>query len=179
MPCHCGVRGIPPCHDLRCAARRQGAQQVVVSEPTAARRRLNEALGAVTLDVITTELVPSVNDALGGPPTVIVDAVGSSASLDSAFSAAALGSTIVLVGMGEANLALRGYEISTKERSIVGSFTYSREEFKTTAEWVGTAPSELSLLIEGRVDLLGSRDTFTDLAKGDNTASKILVLPQA
>jgi threonine dehydrogenase-like Zn-dependent dehydrogenase len=161
------------------AARRQGAQQVVVSEPTAARRRLNEALGAVTLDVITAERVPSVSDALGGPPTVIVDAVGSSASLDSAFSVAALGSTIVLVGMGEANLALRGYEISTKERSIVGSFTYSREEFKTTADWVGTAPSELSLLIEGRVDLLGSRDTFTDLAKGDNTASKILVLPQA
>jgi threonine dehydrogenase-like Zn-dependent dehydrogenase len=123
--------------------------------------------------------VPSVRDALGGPPTVIVDAVGSSASLDSAFSAAALGSTIVLVGMGEANLALRGYEISTKERSIVGSFCYSREEFKTTAEWVGTAPSELSLLIEGRVDLLGSRDTFTELARGDNTASKILVLPQA
>ena len=81
--------------------------------------------------------------------------------------------------MGEANLALRGYEISTKERSIVGSFCYSREEFKTTAEWVGAAPSELSLLIEGRVDLLGSRDTFTELARGDNTASKILVMPQA
>jgi hypothetical protein len=61
----------------------------------------------------------------------------------------------------------------------VGSFCYSREEFKTTAEWVGAAPSELSLLIEGRVGLLGSRDTFTELARGDNTASKILVMPQA
>lgn len=161
------------------AAQREGAGRVVVSEPNAARRRLNEALGAVTLGLISAGEISVVTEALGGPPTVVVDAVGSSASIDSAFSAASPGSTIVLVGMGEADLALRAYEVSTKERSIVGSFCYSREEFRATAKWVGTAPDELALLIEGRVDLTGSADAFVGLARGDNTASKILVLPQA
>jgi threonine dehydrogenase-like Zn-dependent dehydrogenase len=161
------------------AALRQGASRVVVSEPSPSRRSLSDALGAITLDLITPERVPVVAEALGGPPTVVVDAVGTSGSVNSAFSAAPLGSAIVLVGMGEAELKLHAYEISTKERSIIGSFCYSHQEFKETAEWVGTGPAELSSLIEGRVGLLESADTFAALARGDNTASKILVLPQA
>jgi threonine dehydrogenase-like Zn-dependent dehydrogenase len=161
------------------AARREGAERVLVSEPTAGRRTLNEALGAVTLDVITAERVPLVARTLGGPPTVVVDAVGSTASLASAFSASPLGSPIVLVGMGEASLSLNAYEVSTKERTLTGSFCYSHEEFRATAGWVATSPDELGLLIEGRVGLRQSRDTFAHLARGDNTASKILVLPQA
>ena len=78
-----------------------------------------------------------------------------------------------------ADLRLRAYEVSTQERSIVGSFCYSWEEFRATARWVGTAPDELGQLIDGRVDLAGSADAFTGLARGDNPASKILVLPQA
>ena len=161
------------------AARREGAAQVVVSEPSPSRRKLNEALGTVTLDLTAGAEATAVAEALGGPPSVIVDAVGSSASLDSALTAAAPASTIVLVGMGEADLRVRAYEISTQERSIVGSFCYSWTEFRDTAQWVGSAPDELSRLIEGRVDLAGGADAFVGLARGDNTASKILVLPQA
>jgi threonine dehydrogenase-like Zn-dependent dehydrogenase len=160
------------------AARREGAAQVVVSEPSPSRRKLNEALGAVALDLTTTGDATAVTEAIGGAPSVVVDAVGSSASLDSALMAAAPATTIVLVGMGEADLRVRAYEISTQERSIVGSFCYSWAEFRTTAQWVGTAPDELGRLIEGRVDLAGGADAFVGLARGDNTASKILVLPQ-
>jgi len=92
---------------------------------------------------------------------------------------APLGSSIVLVGMGAAELAVRAYEVSTKERTLIGSFCYTRNEFKETAEWVGTAPDQLALLIEGHVDLPGSSSTFSDLARGANPASKVLVLPQA
>lgn len=162
------------------AARREGAARVAVSEPNPARRALNEKLGATALDLTApadTESV-AVAGALGAPPTVVVDAVGSSASLDSAFRVATQGSVIVLVGMGEADLAVRGYEVSTQERSIVGSFCYNCEEFSATAAWVGTAPEELGLLIEGRVDLPGGADAFTGLARGENPASKVLVLPQ-
>jgi threonine dehydrogenase-like Zn-dependent dehydrogenase len=161
------------------AAQREGASQVAVSELSADRRRLNEGLGAVALDLTTTAGAAALTDALGGSPTVVVDAVGSSVSIDTAFRVTAPGSTIVLVGMGEAEISLRAYEISTQERSVIGSFTYSRAEFAATAEWVGTAPAELGQLIEGRVGLDGGADAFTGLARGDNTASKILVLPQA
>jgi threonine dehydrogenase-like Zn-dependent dehydrogenase len=162
------------------AARREGAARVAVSEPNPARRALNEKLGAVPLDLTAAaDGAGAVADILDGPPTVVVDAVGSSASLNSAVRTAAPGSVIVLVGMGEADLDVRAYEISTQERSIVGSFCYNREEFSATAAWVGTAPGELGLLIEGRVDLPGSADAFTGLARGENPASKVLVLPRA
>jgi threonine dehydrogenase-like Zn-dependent dehydrogenase len=162
------------------AARREGARNVVISEPQADRRRLIDALGAVSVDPISTDdLAGAVAEALGGAPTVVVDAVGSSVTVDSALSVAPLGSSIVLVGMGAAELALRAYEVSTKERTLVGSFCYTRREFRETAEWVGTAPDELALLIEGHVDLPESSDTFSDLARGANPASKVLVLPQA
>jgi threonine dehydrogenase-like Zn-dependent dehydrogenase len=161
------------------AARREGAERIVVSEPTAGRRTLNEALGAATVNVITAESVPLAAEALGGAPTIVVDAVGSAASLASAFSVCPLGSPIVLVGMGEASLSLNAYEISTKERTLIGSFCYTHQEFRATAEWVGSSPAELGSLIQGRVGLLQSCDTFAQLARGDNTASKILVLPQA
>jgi threonine dehydrogenase-like Zn-dependent dehydrogenase len=161
------------------AARREGVRNIVVSEPNPDRRRLNDALGAVTLGpTAVTSLPAAVAEALGGPPSIVIDAVGTTVSVDSAFAAAPLGSTIVLVGMGAAEIAVRAYEVSTKERSIVGSFCYTRDEFRATAEWVGTAPDELALLIEGHVDLPGSSATFTDLARGDNPASKVLVLPQ-
>jgi threonine dehydrogenase-like Zn-dependent dehydrogenase len=161
------------------AARREGAERVAVSEPTAGRRELNEALGAVTLDAIVPERVPEVAAALGGAPTIVVDAVGTAGTLAAAFAAAPLGTPIVLVGMGEASVSLNAYEISTKERTLIGSFCYSHEEFKATAEWTGTAPPELGLLVQGRVGLDGTCDAFAQLARGESTASKILVLPQA
>jgi threonine dehydrogenase-like Zn-dependent dehydrogenase len=161
------------------AARREGAEHVAVSEPTASRRELNESLGAVTLDAITPERVPQVAEALGGAPTIVVDAVGTAGTLAAAFAAAPLGTPIVLVGMGEASVSLNAYEISTKERTLIGSFCYSHEEFRTTAEWTGTAPSELGLLVQGRVGLAESSDAFAQLARGESSASKILVLPQA
>ena len=100
------------------AARREGAAQVVVSEPSASRRKLNEALGAVALDLTGVE-ASAVTEALGGSPSVVVDAVGTSASLDSALMAAAPGSTIVLVGMGEADpeaTRLRGLHPGAEHR---------------------------------------------------------------
>lgn len=174
------------------AARRERAARVAVSEPNPSRRALNEKLGAVPVDLTASAggraaadgraaagEAAVVADALGGPPTVVVDAVGSSASLDSAFRTAPPGSVVILVGMGQAELAVRAYEISTQERSIIGSFCYNREEFSSTAAWVGTAPDKLGLLIEGRVGLTGGADAFTGLARGENPASKVLVLPQA
>jgi threonine dehydrogenase-like Zn-dependent dehydrogenase len=162
------------------AARRQGVENVVVSEPKSDRRRLLGALGAVSVNpTAANDISEAIADALGGPPTVVVDAVGSTATVDAALTIAPSGSSIVLVGMGAAELALRAYEVSTKERTLIGSFCYTRPEFKETAEWVGTAPDELALLIEGHVDLPESSSTFADLARGSNPASKVLVLPQS
>ncbi|HLI01135.1 MAG TPA: alcohol dehydrogenase catalytic domain-containing protein [Acidimicrobiales bacterium] len=166
------------------AAQRQGVGRVAVSEPSPSRRRLVEALGTTAVDPVaassaTGGLKAATGEALGGPPTIVIDAVGLSATVDAAFDVAPLGSSIVLVGMGAAELAVRAYEVSTKERMVIGSFCYTADEFRATARWVGAAPAELGVLIDGHTDLEGSDAAFTELAKGENPASKVLVLPQA
>lgn len=160
------------------AATRLGATAVVVSEPDAGRRALVERIGAGTVDPSgTSDLPAAVAAVLGGAPTLVIDAVGVTATLASAFACAALTSTIVLVGMGSPELQLPAFEVSTKERSVIGSFCYSATEFRETADWVGSAPTELAQLIQQRVALDQAQDAFAALAGGTSSASKILVLP--
>jgi threonine dehydrogenase-like Zn-dependent dehydrogenase len=160
------------------AAQRMGAHRVAVSEPAPHRRELNARLGAAVVDPTATDDVPAaVRTALAGEPTLVVDAVGSTRTLATAFDCAPLGATVVLVGMGAPALDVAAYEISTKERSVVGSFCYSAAEFRDTTEWAATVPEALSTLIEGRTDLAGGPTSFDALARGSDPASKILVFP--
>jgi threonine dehydrogenase-like Zn-dependent dehydrogenase len=161
------------------AAQRQGAQRVAVSEPAPHRRELNARLGAAVVDPSATDDVPAaVRAALDGEPTLVIDAVGIPQTLAAAFACAPIGTTVVLVGMGAPTLDVAAYEISTKERSVVGSFCYSAAEFRDTAQWAATAPDALDALIEGRTDLDGGPASFEALARGTAQASKILVFPQ-
>ncbi len=162
------------------AALRQGAERVAVSEPAPHRRELNARLGAAVVDPSGTDDVPAaVYAALDGEPTLVVDAVGSPRTLATAFACAPIGTTVVLVGMAVPTLDVAAYEISTKERSVVGSFCYSAGEFRDTAQWAATSADQLATLIEGRTDLAGGPAAFEALARGTDPASKVLVFPQA
>jgi threonine dehydrogenase-like Zn-dependent dehydrogenase len=159
------------------AARRLGVQRVVVSEPNRLRRELVAALGASAADPTAGDVARSVEDALGGPATLVLDAVGSSRSLADAAACSSFGARIVLVGMNAPRIELSAYTISTEERSLVGSFCYSARHFRETAEWVGGAPDELRHLVDDHVGLDAAAGAFTALAKGESQASKVLVYP--
>ena len=163
------------------AALRLGADAVAVSELNEHRRGLCLSLGAQVIDPGqpgSASIAEAAASVLGGAPSVILDAVGTSGSMGAALDAAPLMSTVVLVGMGSPALDVPAYEVSTKERSIVGSFCYTPAEFVETAAWVGTTDQNLSVLIEGRVDLVGANEAFENLARGDGTISKVLVMIQ-
>ena len=81
------------------------------------------------------------------------------------------------MGMGAPRLELSAYALSTQERALIGSFTYSAAEFADTAEWVGTVPDGIDAMIDGRVGWEGAPQSFDDLARGRSAASKILVYP--
>jgi threonine dehydrogenase-like Zn-dependent dehydrogenase len=160
------------------AAQREGARAVAVSEPNLSRRRLNEALGAVTVDPSSeSDLPAAVRELLGAVPSVVIDAVGVDATLETAFACTGLMSPVVLVGMGKPTLQLSAFEVSTKERSLIGSFCYTSDEFRETAAWAGTQPEKLAQLVEGRVDLTAGAEAFQQLARGTTDASKVLVFP--
>ncbi len=164
------IGGGPIGQSAALAARRLRARQLTVSEPDARRRTLLAELGINAIE-------PAALDDLAEPPTLVVDAVGSGRSIADALRVSAPSSRVVLVGMQQPNLEVAAYSVSVEERSIVGSYSYTDEEFRQTAEWVGTAPPELARLIEGRVGWDAAPETFTGLAKGENPASKVLVFP--
>jgi 2-desacetyl-2-hydroxyethyl bacteriochlorophyllide A dehydrogenase len=159
------------------AARRLGAERVVVSEPGAARRGLVGNLGFATVDPTAGELPEQVEATLGRPATAVLDAVGISRTVGDGLRSSSLGARLVLVGMGARELALAAFDLSTFERSIIGSFTYSSADFRETAEWVASRPAGLAHLVDDRVGLDGAPDAFARLASGDLDASKIMVFP--
>jgi threonine dehydrogenase-like Zn-dependent dehydrogenase len=159
------------------AARRLGAERVVVTEPDEHRRTLAASLGAVGLDPTAGDAEQAVSEALGGAATLVLDAVGTTRTLADAVRYSSFGSRVVLVGMGSPSIELAAYAISTEERTLVGSFCFSAEDFRTTAEWVGTAPAELAHLVDDRVDLDAAPEAFSQLASGTLAASKVLVFP--
>lgn len=160
------------------AARRRGATAVAMSEPDPARRTRAEALGLPCLDPLAGDLADRVPAALDGTATVVVDAVGSTASLRDALTSSLLGGRVVLVGMNQPDLELPAYRVSTDERSIIGSFCYSDEEFRSTARWVSEHADEVASLIDERVDLDEAPDAFVRLTDGTAVSCKVMVFPR-
>lgn len=156
------------------AALHEGASEVIVSEPNAGRRELCEGLGATALDPRAEPLAAQL-DALGGPVPVTIDAVGLTESLADALASTSFGGRISLVGMGSPELSLAAYRISTEERSLVGSFTYSHETFVDCARWVGEGDPRVAGLISERVGLDGADAMFTRLATVVDVPGKALV----
>lgn len=159
------------------AARRLGASRVAVSDPNPARRSLCAELGAVVIDPTAKPLEESIVDLLGSKATLAIDAVGATPTLADALTASAFGARVVLVGMAAPSVELAAYAISTEERTLIGSFCYSRKHFAETAAWVWTTQAPLHRLIDGRVGFDGAEASFTELARGESAKSKILVFP--
>lgn len=159
------------------AARRLDIDRLAVSEPVPRRRALVEEFGAVALDPNENDLPGQATRALGKAPTLVVDAVGLSATVRDAFQTCAPAGRVVLVGMGAHSLEVPAYAVSTEERTLIGSFCYSAREFTETAHWVADEPKELAQLIEGRIELDEAPEAFISIAEGRNQASKVLVFP--
>jgi threonine dehydrogenase-like Zn-dependent dehydrogenase len=173
------VGGGPIGQSVVAAAFREGATRVLVSEPDPARRELCVRLGAEVVPPGDAPFVDRVTALAGGLVDAALDAVGVSGSVADALVATAFGGTVCLVGMGAPQLALDAYRVSTEERTLVGSFTYTAQDFRDAAAWVATAPPELAALISREVSLDDAPATFVQMAAGDQPAGKILVRLEA
>lgn len=157
------------------AARRRGAGSVCVSEPSARRRDLLATLGFTTTtpDAVATDAA----EILAGPPTLVFDAVGASGTLTTALTVAASLARIVLIGMAEPDLTVPSYAISTRERSIIGTFGYSNSDFRECAAWAAESPADLDALIERTEPMSAGPAIFRALADHSLDAHKILLSP--
>lgn len=169
------IGGGPIGQSIVLAALRAGAAAVLVSEVDPERRSLCERLGARTIDPRVAPLAEQVRAALGGLADVALDAVGITPTVNDALVSTAFGGTVCLVGMGNQRLDLDAFRVSTEERTLVGSFSYSVQEFLDAAKWVARGPKELGELITREVGLEGAQEAFAGLARMDGTPGKVLV----
>lgn len=155
-------------------ARRAGITRTLVSEPNAQRRKLLDDLGFDTTnpDTLSEDLAAK----FGRKATLVVDAVGLSATVGSALRCSTTRARIVLVGMGEPRMALEPYDLTVGERRIIGSYCYSEEHFRATADWVSEGRPELDALIDRAVPLRDGAEAFHDVAKGVGGVNKTLVV---
>ena len=156
------------------ACRRLGARDVVVAEINPDRRRLVEQLGFTVIDPTSSD-ASAIRAMLGRSPTVAIDAVAATTTLGSAIASVEVGGRIVMVGLAAPRVELPAFDITTAERSILGSFGYDDAAFEETAGWIAGREDELLQLIDQEVDLEQAPQAFEDLASGRSTASKILV----
>lgn len=156
------------------ALQMHGVETVYISEPDAPRRELCRRLGAIALDTATQSVVEAVT-AEGGLVDVTIDAVGITATVNQALEATVLGGDICLVGMGAPRLDVDAYRVSTEERSIVGSFTYSAQDFVDAAAHIASDPPQVRELVSREVTPEEADAAFTALAAGNGTPGKTVV----
>nr|WP_245354243.1 zinc-binding dehydrogenase [Brachybacterium sacelli] len=169
------VGGGPIGQSVVLALQRAGVRDIVLSERDPSRRELVEALGVTALDPSAGPLAEQVGEVLGGAADLAIDAVGLSPTMSDALASTALGGRVVLVGMGSPRLELPAFAISTEERAIIGSFTYSARDFAAAATWIGEHVEQATPLVSSVIDPAQAHEAFTALAAGQGPAGKILV----
>lgn len=152
-----------------------GVSEIVLSEPAADRRELVSTLGVTVLDPADGPMPEQAAEALGAQADLAIDAVGVSATMADALKATRLGGSVVLVGMGSPTLEIPAFAVSTEERSIVGSFTYTARDFADATAWAGSHAEALAPLVSDTVTPAEAQDAFAALAAGEGPPGKILV----
>lgn len=156
------------------AARREGCSDIVVSELDSHRRRRIADMGFETIEA--NDDAGTIVSALGRSPSIVIDAVGTSTTIELGLNSAAPGASVVLVGLASPRVELAAYAVTTAERDILGSFGYSDADFRSTARWIEDREAELEPLIDSEVPLEAAPEAFRQLARGELQATKVLVL---
>lgn len=141
-------------------ARLSGAATVIVSEPNPGRRELAQRMGADQLiDPMSVDLAQVLGDLTHGiGPDVVIEAVGSIRTYESAVALVRRGGRILAYGAPPqgASMSLQPFDIYSKELTIVGSYAGTYD----------TWPRAIELLAGGRFDPSLIVDSVRPLSEG-------------
>ncbi len=112
---------------------------------------------------------------LVGPFDVVVDTIGRGRSLFDAVTACRNGGRVVALGYVDPTLAIPSYEITIREKQVVGSRAASRSEFREVVRLVnaGQLDPDIGELIPGRK----VNEALDDLKHGRFLTRSVLTLP--
>ncbi|WP_170763645.1 zinc-dependent alcohol dehydrogenase [Ruegeria lacuscaerulensis] len=144
-----------------------GVNDVVIVEPNEARRAYLQGIGPFDIVDTTAETFP-----------LVVDAVGYAFTRTRASLLVRPGGVIAHIGLGEDTGGLDIRRMTLQEITFVGTYTYTAEDFRQTAQAIFDGRLGALDWIEERALSEGGR-AFHDLRKGVVAAPKIILTPWA
>ena len=146
-----------------------GAVNVLVSEPSAEKRRMAQALGADrTINPLETDPVAAAFDMSGGKgiDTVFVTVSGTQV-LKQALLMCRRGGTVVVVAVFPGETPVELWQIQNYERKMIGTNMYTADDYIAAIELYKAGKVDLKPLITNRVPIEESPAAIRALADGE------------
>jgi threonine dehydrogenase-like Zn-dependent dehydrogenase len=169
------IGGGPIGQAIGLACTRMGVSDFVISEPTESKREFISRYGFKS--ILPIELTNFYGNST--KPTVVFDAVGNAHSFSDAFKHSDVAARIVLVGMDTPNLAIPSYEVSADERTILGSYCYTNEEFRDTATWLGSNTSLVQPFISDVTTMVEAPEMFAKFQDVNFEYNRVVITQDA
>jgi threonine dehydrogenase-like Zn-dependent dehydrogenase len=169
------IGGGPIGQAIGLACIRIGVDEFLISEPSESKRNFISNFGFKS--VSPGELAGIYGTS--NKPTVVFDAVGNTFSFSDAFKYSDVAARIVLVGMDTPDLAIPSYEVSADERSILGSYCYTNDEFADTAKWLGSNHQLVAPFISDVTPMSKAPEMFEKLHTGSFEYNRVVISQDA
>jgi (R,R)-butanediol dehydrogenase/meso-butanediol dehydrogenase/diacetyl reductase len=154
-----------------------GVEVVVVSEPSALRRRLAIELGATAaFDPTDAPIAAAVTEATGEGPTVVFECSGRPGLIEQAIELTAVEGRVVVVGICPQNDEIFPFWALSKELDVRFSIYYGREDFTDTLDALDTHRLNARSMVTETIGLEALPDRFAQLER-DPDAGKVIVRP--
>ena len=160
--------------------RARGLADVVVSEPSPARRERAIAVGASeAVTPADLQILPMPMDLVEAPFDAVLECSGRADAMEVGLAQLGRGGTLVLVGTGMHAPRLDNNRVLLNELMITGAYNYDADGFASALALLGSGALPVDLLIEpDDVPLSGLLDAMKRLASAE-LAAKVLVSPTA
>jgi len=159
-------------------ARRLGASRVAVMAHSKRRERFASAFGA-THFIAQSEVgdpAAAINDALGGPPQVVFEAVGVAGAVGKAMEYVAPRGTIIALGFTTEPESYSCTVAIMKEVRVCFSMVYEKRDFQYTVEIMAAGEHAPRAMITDTVSLQAMPAKFESL-RGPTADCKVMVAP--
>lgn len=144
----------------------QGAKSITIAETNPARRAM--ITGPFTVIDPRETALPTVD--------LVIDGVGFAATRASASAAARPGGVIMHIGLGDSDPGLDIRRLTLQEITFIGTYTYTAEDFRETAQAIFDGVLGPLDWFEER-PLAEGASAFNDIAGGRVAAPKIILRP--
>ena len=157
------------------AAARNGASVVYAYDVAPDRLAVAGKLGA-TVPEPADDLVPWIART-GGPVDVTLDAVGTDDSVAQALACTRPNGSVVEVGLGVPTVTLTLQQLVGRQRSLLGSYAYSRSIFERAARELTEGVPGVEGLVGAIVPLEEAASRLEALASGEDRSLRVEVSP--